>query len=205
MLARASLQKKGPDWLMTDIASPGKPAPPSLPMLARVFFWIGVLSFGGGLSGWIHRQVVQRYGWMDNDDVLSGIALAQVLPGANVTNLCVYVGYRIRGALGALTTFVSLLSGPTVICVLIAMAYHTLQQYPVLQACVDGVSAAAVGLNLRLGIIGAQRVMPRLAPTLAMLATFLAVGVFEWPLVPVVLVVAPLSVAAVWPRRAGHA
>jgi chromate transporter len=188
---------------MTDAAIPK--TPPSLPLLARVFFWIGVLSFGGGLSGWIHRQVVQQYGWMENDDVLSGIALAQVLPGANVTNLCVYVGYRLRGAAGAATTLFSLLAGPTVICVLVAMAYHLLQDYPVLQACVDGVAAAAVGLNLRLGIVGAQRVMPRLAPTLAMIATFLAVGVFEWPLVPVVLAIAPLSVAAVWPRGARNA
>ena len=74
-----------------------------------------------------------------------------------------------------------------------------------LQACVDGVAAAAVGLNLWLGIVGAQRVIPRVAPTLVMIATFLAVGVFEWPLVPVVLVIAPLSVAAVWPRGTRHA
>jgi len=189
---------------MTDAELPRNP-PPSLPMLAQVFFWIGVFSFGGGLSGWIHRQVVQRYRWLDNDDVLSGIALAQVLPGANVTNLCVYVGYRIRGAAGAVTTLFSLLAGPTVICVLVAMIYHQIQDYPVLQACVDGVAAAAVGLNLRIGIVGAQRVLPRIAPTLAMIATFLAVGVFEWPLVPVVLVIAPLSVAAVWPRGARNA
>lgn len=189
---------------MTDAAHP-KSQPPSLLTLARVFFWTGVFSFGGGLSGWIHRQVVHQRHWMDNDDFLSGIALAQVLPGANVTNLCVYVGYRIRGALGAATTLCSLLAGPTVLCVLIAILYHYVQDYPVLQACVDGVAAAAVGLNMRLGIVGAQRVVNRLAPTVAMIATFIAVGVFEWPLVPVVLVIAPLSVAAVWPRRARHA
>src|SRR4051794_36973569 len=100
---------------MTD-AAVTQPPPPSLSMLARVFFWIGVFSFGGGLSGWIHRQVVQKYHWLENDDVLSGIALAQVLPGANVTNLCVYVGYRIRGAMGAAISLVSLLAGPTVLC-----------------------------------------------------------------------------------------
>jgi chromate transporter len=54
---------------------------------------------------------------------------------------------------------------------------------------------------MRLGIVGAQRVIKRVAPTLAMIATFVAVGVFEWPLVPVVLVIGPLSVAAVWPRE----
>jgi chromate transporter len=180
---------------------------PLVPLLtiARVFFWTGVLSFGGGLTGWIHRQVVHTFHWMEEDDFLSGVALAQVLPGANVTNLCVYVGYRLRSYAGAAVTLFSLLAGPTVLCVLVAMAYHRVSEYPVLQACVDGVAAAAVGLNLRLGIIGGQRVIRRVAPTIAMIATFLAVGVFEWPLVPVVLVLAPLSVAAVWPRKGADA
>ncbi|MBX9739402.1 MAG: chromate transporter [Beijerinckiaceae bacterium] len=181
-----------------------KPVVP-LPTIIRVFFWIGFFSFGGGLTAWIHSQVVQRYHWMEEEDFMSGVALAQVLPGANVTNLCVYVGYRLRGYLGATATLVSLISGPTVLCVLVAMAYHRVSEYPVLQACVDGVAAAAVGLNLRLGIIGGKRVIRRIAPTVAMIATFLAVGVFEWPLVPVVLVVAPLSVAAVWPRKEADA
>ncbi len=186
---------------MTDAAVPKGP-PPSLLELARVFFWTGVFSFGGGLTGWIHRQVVHQYRWMENDDFLSGIALAQVLPGANVTNLCVYVGYRIRGGWGATTTLFALLAGPTVICVLVAILYHYVADYPVLQACVDGVAAAAVGLNMRIGIVGAQRVVRKLAPTIAMIATFVAVGIFQWPLVPVVLIIGPLSVAAVWPRKA---
>lgn len=187
-----------------DAPDPAPPfTPPHVPLLtlARVFFWTGVFSFGGGLSGWIHRQVVHQYHWMEDDDFLSGIALAQVLPGANVTNLCVYVGYRIRGGAGAAVTLTSLLAGPTIICVLVAIGYHFIQDYPVLQASVDGVAAAAVGLNMRIGIVGAQRVLPKIAPTIAMLATFAAVGVFQFPLVPVVLIIAPLSVAAVWPWR----
>jgi len=190
---------------MADPAQEELAPPPSLFKLGSVLFWIGVFSFGGGLSGWIHRQVVHRYRWMTNDDFLSGIALAQIVPGANVTNLCVYVGYRIRGAWGATMSLFALMSGPTILCVFVAILYHYVQDYPVLHACVDGVAAAAVGLNIRLGIVGTQRIhrMRRIAPMIAMVATFVAVGVMEWPLVPVVLIIAPLSVAAVWPRKGG--
>jgi chromate transporter len=38
-----------------------------------------------------------------------------------------------------------------------------------------------------------------------MLATFVAVGLLNWPLVPVVLVLAPLSIAASWPRARSDA
>jgi chromate transporter len=192
---------------MADPAPEELAPPPSLFKLGGVLFWIGVFSFGGGLSGWIHRQVVHRYRWMTNDDFLSGIALAQIVPGANVTNLCVYVGYRIRGAWGATMSLFALMSGPTILCVFVAILYHYVQDYPVLHACVDGVAAAAVGLNIRLGIVGTQRIqrMRRIAPMVAMVATFVSVGVMEWPLVPVVLIIAPLSVAAVWPRKGGGA
>jgi chromate transporter len=190
---------------MPELTVPEKPAQVPLLTLTRVFFWTGFFSFGGGLTGWIHRQIVHQYHWMEEDDFLSGIALAQVLPGANVTNLCVYVGYRIRGVAGAAVALFSLLAAPTVLCVLVAMAYHSVAQYPILQASVDGVAAAAVGLNMRIGIVGGQRVVRRIAPTVAMIATFLAVGVFQYPLVPVVLIIGPLSVAAVWPRKASDA
>jgi len=88
-----------------------------------------------------------------------------------------------------------------VLCILVLLAYGTISQIPILQGAVDGVAAAAVGLNLRIGIVGAARVVRRIGPTIAMVATFVAVGILHWPLVPVVLVIAPLSIASVWPRK----
>ena len=70
------------------------------------------------------------------------------------------------------------------------------------------VAAVAVGMLLRLGFTLAGRVPRRIAAYAVMAATFLAVGVLNWPLVPVVAVLAPISILAAWPRkptRSGHA
>jgi chromate transporter len=56
-------------------------APVSLVSLFLVFFRVGLFSFGGGLSGWIYREVVTLRGWMSDDDFFSGLALSQILPG----------------------------------------------------------------------------------------------------------------------------
>ena len=64
-----------------------------------------------------------------------------------------------------------------------------------------GVAAVAVGMLLRLGIVLADRVRPRLVPILVMVATVVAVGILQWPLVAVVAVLAPISIAAAWPRN----
>ena len=62
----------------------------------------------------------------------------------------------------------------------------------------DGLAAAAVGLILLVAVRGARRALVSIGPALVLLATFVAVGVLQWPLVPVVLVLAPLSVAWAW-------
>ena len=39
------------------------------------------MTFGGSVQSWIHREVVERLGWIDNKAFLSGMTVAQVLPG----------------------------------------------------------------------------------------------------------------------------
>src|ERR1700735_2051181 len=71
-----------------------------LPLLA-MFVRLGTLTFGGSIQAWVHREVVERLGWIDNRTFLSGLTVAQVLPGANPVNIAVYVGLHLRGAAGA--------------------------------------------------------------------------------------------------------
>ena len=48
---------------------------PSLGALFRVFLILGMTSFGGGLSGWIHREIVVKRRWLSNERLLAGIAM----------------------------------------------------------------------------------------------------------------------------------
>jgi chromate transporter len=177
------------------------PAPP-VPLFAlyRVFCVLGLLSFGGGVSAWMHREVVQVRGWMSDQEFISGFALAQILPGVNSANLAVYLGQHLRGAPGAVAALTGMLTGPFIVVILAAVAYHRLVGLPGFAAATAGVAAVAVGMLLRLGLTLAWRVPRRAVAYAVMLATFAAVGVLQWPLVPVVAVMAPISIAAAWPR-----
>jgi chromate transporter len=184
---------------------PTEARPVPLVAIFFVFFRVGLFSFGGGLTGWIHREMTQVRNWLSVEESLAGIALAQVLPGANVTNLSVYCGLMLGGTPGAAAALFGLLLGPTVLVILFAIAYPTLAALPFFHAVTDGIAAGAVGLILRVGLTGAEQAVRRVAPTIALVATVVAVGVLRWPLVPVVCVVAPLSVAAVWPWKSADA
>jgi chromate transporter len=175
----------------------------SLLSLYGVFLRLGLYSFGGGISSWVHREIVLVRQWVTEEEFMAGFALGQILPGVNSTNLTIFVGQHLRGAIGAAVALAGLLSGPFVAVIVAAVLYQNLVGIPGFQAAIAGVAAVAVGMLLRLGVVLARRVKRRVAPALAMLATFVAVGILNLPLVPVVLVLAPLSIAAAWPRGGG--
>ena len=77
-----------------------RPAP-RLASLFAAFVSIGMMSFGGGLAAWIRREVVQRRGWLDDQQFLSGYALSQLVPGASNVNLSVFIGAQLRGVPGS--------------------------------------------------------------------------------------------------------
>ena len=170
----------------------------SLPALVFAFAKIGLMSFGGALSGWMHSEIVTRRQWLDETDFLNGLAFAQIMPGANVANLSLYIGRRLRGGVGAVAALLGMLLPPMVLVVVLAAAYEAVDGVAWLHRFIDGVAAAAVGLTAMVGLRAARRVERRIAPLAAMLAVFVAVGLLNWPMVPVVLALTPFSVAAAW-------
>jgi len=165
--------------------------------LARIFaafFWLGVTSFGGNTAAWLHHRIVQRRHWVTDAQFLAGIALGRIMPGSGGVNLTVQVGQRLRGGAGAATAVVGLLSGPLVIVVAIAAAYTRGGWSPAVHAMLDGIAAAAIGLTFATGLKLLPRAPAGLGPLAVTLATVLCVGILRWPMLPVVLCLAPVSI-----------
>ena len=181
------------------LAGQGKRVP--LFTLYRVFFSIGVFSFGGGLTPWMYREAVELRGWMTKERFLSGLAASQILPGVNSTNMAIFIGQQLRGALGAATTLAGMLTAPFAFVIAAAVTYETLLSVPAIAVALVGIAAAATGMLLRMAITTARAGLRNIASSIAMLATFVAVGVLQWPVLPVLAVIVPLSVAAAWPRK----
>ena len=166
-----------------------------LSALFAVFLKMGMASFGGGLSGWMHREIVLQRGWIDDRAFLTGVALGQVMPGPNSVNLAIFIGQRLRGAPGVVVAFFGMLTPPFVFILLLAALYTRLggAAHPGVHFVLSGIAAAGIGLTAVLGIRGARRI-ERASHALVAFATFIAVGVLHWPTIPVVLVVVPISI-----------
>ena len=173
----------------------------SLPAIFAAFFRLGVTSFGGGTAVWLYRAFVQRRHWISDQTFLTDVGLSRLMPGSAGVNLTVQVGQRLRGGLGALTAVVGLLSGPLVIVVALAAGYARIAGSEVAHAVLDGVAAAAIGLTFATGLVLVPRGASQIGQILITIATVLSIGVLRWPMLPVILCLAPLSVGLALVQR----
>jgi chromate transporter len=177
------------------------PRPPGLIAIAAVFTAIGLMSFGSGMSAWIRREVVIRRRWMDERSFLSGLALCQIAPGANGVSLAALVGTMLRGTPGMLAALLGMLVPPAALMVVLGAGLAALHDQPWLDSTLGGLGAAAIGLTLA-NAIGMSRSGIRSPEGFAVVVGIvLAIGVFRLPLLAVVLLALPISLAfAAWRR-----
>jgi chromate transporter len=185
-----------------DMRPPSTSAPPqvSLGTIFWIFFQIGSLSVGGGLTAWLYREIVENRKLMSEADFMGALTLAQVLPGINMANLSVYVGQRLRGVEGAVVAMVGLTLVPFFAIIAIGSVYAQLKTQPLLHHFLDGLAATAVGLLLAMTLKAIKVTRMDLVQLGIVGVVVLLVGVLRLPMVPVIIVVAPISIALAWIR-----
>jgi chromate transporter len=167
------------------------------------FFAVAISGFGGVLP-FARRALVDRHGWLSQADFTETLALCQSLPGPNVVNLSIVVGARACGWRGALAALLGLTGAPIVILLGLALLYDRFGALPPVQRAIGGVAAAAAGLVVSTAARMAEPLVRNrwllAAPFMAL--SFAGVGLARLPLLYVILVLAPISVAFVWRRPA---
>jgi chromate transporter len=179
--------------------------PASLGALFMSFLAIGSTSFGGGLTGWIRRELVEKRGWLDDQQFLSCYALSQIVPGATNVNLAVLIGTQLRGAAGALAALGGMLIMPLAILLTLGSFYFAAHGAPggrLLNAALAGAGAAAIGFNIATGIRLGRRNVRRPGPALIAGAIIVGIGILRIPLLEVLLVMLPASLALTLLERA---
>jgi chromate transporter len=178
--------------------------PPSLAALFLSFASIGLMSVGGGLSAWTRREVVQKQGWLDDKQFLSGYALSQLVPGATNVNLAVFIGTQLRGVAGAVVCFCGLTALPVAIVLLLGTLYFHSEGRSAgawVSGALGGMGAVAIGLNLGTGVRLARRNLRGVIPIGVTAAVTVSIGIFGFSLVHVLVVMMPLSLLLAWITR----
>lgn len=121
-------------------------------MLYFQLFWtylkIGTFTIGGGyvMLSMIEREIVDRKGWIDREEFMNMIALAQAAPGLIAVNSAIFIGWRIGGWRGVIATVLGAVLPSFLIILAIAMLFQDYKDYPAVEAIFKGIRPAVVAL-----------------------------------------------------------
>ena len=114
----------------------------------KTFFKIGMFTLGGGYAmiPIIEEEVVNRHRWVDKEEMLDLIAIAQSCPGVFVINISIFVGYKLRKVRGAIATALGTALPSFLIILAIAMFFHQFEDNRYIAAMFRGIRPAVVAL-----------------------------------------------------------
>ena len=154
-------------------------SPVDLPTLFAVFLKAGALLFGSGylLLAYLRGDLVERLGWLTDQQLLDAVAIGQVTPGPLFTT-ATFVGYLLAGVGGAVVATVGIFLPAFIVSALIGQFAGRLRDRPLTAALLDGLNAGAVGLMV---VVSAQLALSAVVDPLTLaLAVGSAVALLLW-------------------------
>lgn len=113
-----------------------------------IFAKIGAFTLGGGVAmiPLIEREVVYKHKWIDDEDFLDMISIAQSAPGLIAVNVAIFIGHRIAGIRGSIVATIGSVVPPFIIILLVAAVFTTFKDNATVQAVFKGIRPAVVAL-----------------------------------------------------------
>src|SRR6266436_1376338 len=120
----------------------------SLAQLVAYALGLGTWGFGGpvALVGYMHRDLVERRGWISEGEFKEGLTLAQLMPGPLAAQLAIYLGYVHFGNLGATLAGIAFVLPSFLMVIALGAAYTAYGGLSWMQAVFYGVGAAVIGI-----------------------------------------------------------
>jgi chromate transporter len=114
----------------------------------KTFFKIGAFTLGGGYAmiPIIEAEVVDKHKWVSKEEFLDLIAVAQSCPGVFAANISIFIGYKLRGVKGAVSTCLGAVLPSFLIILIIAMFFHRFAENAIVQSIFRGIRPAVVAL-----------------------------------------------------------
>ena len=160
--------------------------------------YLSAFTFGGGyvIVTLMKQKFVDELHWIEEDEMLDLIAIAQSAPGAIAVNGAIVVGYKFAGLLGAIVAIIATIIPPFVIITAISYFYELFRDNFVVSKLLSGMQAGvgAVIASVVWDMGGGVLKQKSAVSDFIMVAAFLAACVFRVNVVYIVLACIALGV-----------
>ena len=151
---------------------------PTLAEATRVWWKIGILSFGGPAAqiALMHKEVVEDRNWLSEQQFLNALSFCMLLPGPEAMQLATYAGWRQHGTLGGLIAGLLFVLPGAAVIMLLATIYSIYGDVPLVEALFYGIKAAVLVIVVEALLRVAKKALSQRAHWL--IAALAFIGIF---------------------------
>ena len=122
--------------------------------LFLTFFKLGIFAIGGGptMLTLLQGELVEKKGWLSNDELMEMTAIAESTPGPIAINLATYLGYKRGGFFGALFSTLGVVITPFTLMFVISLFLEKFLSFEAVKYAFMGVKVGVVFLLLKVSI-----------------------------------------------------
>lgn len=115
-----------------------------------IFFKLGIVNFGGGyaLLPLLQKELVEKYKWATDEEVIDYYAIGQCTPGAIAVNVSTFIGYKVKGVLGGIFATLGFISPAFIIIFIIATILSNFSDIPQVQSAFKAIRVCVFVLIL---------------------------------------------------------
>ena len=166
-------------------------------ILLKTTFVLSAFTVGGGyvIVPLMQKKFVEELTWIETEEMLDLVAIAQSIPGALAVNTSILVGYRIAGVSGAIVTVVGTVSPPLFLITIISYFYLAFRDNPLISALMVGmqIGVVAVIANVVYKMIQDVLKMKDWVTTLILIGSFMAAVFFDINVILIIFVAGTLG------------
>ena len=161
-------------------------------LLFKSTFIVSMFTVGGGyvIIPLLKAKFVDEYHWIDDQQTLDMIAIAQSTPGIMAVNTAIMLGYKMGGFLGALCGMFATVLPPLIIITIVATFYDLIATNEYVKMVLKGMQcgATALLLNVAIDLLRKQFAKKLILPTIIIIATFIANLFFDVNIILLVVI-----------------
>lgn len=142
--------------------------------LFLTFFKIGLFTFGGGYAmiSQIKEQVVDKFAWLTDDELLEIIAISESTPGPIAINMATFVGYKKNGFWGSLFATLGVVLPSMIIIFTISLFLDKFMTNKYVANAFFGIKCAVAFLIIKAGVNMFKKVSKKPVPIITFLVVF---------------------------------
>jgi len=134
------------------------------------YFIIGLTAFGMAIIQKL-RAMVLKNGWLNDEEVNEGMAMVQLYPGPLMVDFTAYVGYKLRGVIGAIVATIGYLLPTFILMSILSEFYFSAGNLPWVHPLFLGLEALVVGIVFNVTLdMGGRNLQTRTQAVIMLLA-----------------------------------